>query len=73
MAPPRQQRVVNGMEKCNSILACSYIDGKKFKWKEIPMKNWKSPIMCSKNIVYICVCDKDNYKKQYKGLTQDLR
>ena len=44
VAPPRQNRVINGMKKCNKCLACSYIkegkiiDGKNykgtlFKWK----------------------------------------
>ena len=79
VAPPRQHRIVNGMKKCNSCLACSYImegktidgksyNGKKFKW------NIGRALSCdSKNIIYILVCDKDSCKKQYIGMTQDFR
>ena len=79
VAPARQQRVVNGMKKCNSCLACSYIkegntivgksySGQKFKWRI------GRPLSCdSLNVIYILECDKDNCKQRYIGMTENFR
>ena len=78
VAPPRWHRVVNGIKKCNSCKACSYIiegktieskcyNGKKFKL------NFRRALSCdSKDKIYILLYDKENCKEQYIGMTQDL-
>jgi hypothetical protein len=75
----RPTRYQNGMRKCGKCLACSYvlevkkIQGKDYRGKKFIWSIGREHNCNSKNIIYLLQCDKDHCKKNYIGMTKDLR
>ena len=79
LAQYRQHRMVNGIEKSNSCLACSYImegkniDEKIYKGKKLKWNIGRALSCDSKNVIYVFFLSLLFCKEQYIGMKQDVR